>query len=125
MNVLKSQSLFMAIVALLLFACNGSIEKSINGAYVNQASSEFSIANDTLIVTYKEDQNYLIHRKTGFLLIDEQGKHGKCQLESEEWNAVYDEGSQSMTENRKGRVISFDLDKGTLKLENSVYQRIN
>lgn len=125
MNALKFQSLIMAIVALLFLACNGPMGKSITGTYVNHASSEFSIADDTLIVVFKEDQNYLIHRKTGFVLIDEQGKHGKLQLESEQWNAVYDEDLETMTENSKGRTISFDLNKGTLKLENSVYQRIN
>ncbi|MEQ7802251.1 hypothetical protein ABDJ41_20815 [Pedobacter sp. ASV1-7] len=114
------------VVSCLFFAgCNVGIEQQIPGTYVNQASSEFSIAYDTLVVEHDKDLNYLIQRKTGFQLIDEKGRVGDLQLEREEWKAVYDPGSQSMTENRKGRVISFDIKHGLLMLENSRYQRIN
>jgi len=125
MKTLKIQSLAMAIFALLFTACNGGSASNMTGTYVNHASSEFSIADDTLVVEHEKDQNYLIHRKTRFRVIDENGKKGKLQHETEEWKAVFDQGSQSMTENRKGRIISFDLAKGVLMLENSKYQRIN
>jgi len=115
----------MAFVALLFIACNGISQNNITGTYVNHASSEFSVADDTLIVEHDKDHNYLIHRTTKFQVIDEAGKKGRPQHETEEWKAVFDEGSQSMTENRKGRIISFDLTKGVLTLENSSYQRIN
>jgi hypothetical protein len=125
MKTLKIQFLAMAIFALLFIACNGRSASNMTGTYVNHASSEFSIADDTLVVEHDKDQNYLIHRKTGFQVMDESGKKGKSQHETEEWNAVLDEGSQSMTENHKGRIISFDMTKGVLTLENSKYQRIN
>lgn len=99
--------MFLVLVAVLFNACS-SEQSSLTGTYVNHAQSGFSIADDTLTVTHDKDQNYLIHRKTGFQLIDDSGKKGELILESEELKAVYDEGSASMAESKKGRVISFD-----------------
>lgn len=118
---------FLGVLVWVLFitGCSAGIEQQIPGTYVNKASSEFSIAYDTLVVEHDNDLNYLIHRKTGFQLIDEKGRVGDLQLEREVWKAVYDPGSQSMTENRKARVISFDMKQGLLILEKSRYQRVN
>lgn len=124
-NLLKPQFLPLALLCLLFVACIGSVETQITGTYVKSASSEFSVAFDTLVLERRNDQYYLIHRKTGFRRMDELGKPGKLQLETEEWNAVYDESSGSMTESRKGRIISFDLNNGVLLLGNGRYQRIN
>ncbi|MEQ7801792.1 hypothetical protein ABDJ41_18500 [Pedobacter sp. ASV1-7] len=125
MKNFRLQLLFVLVLALSIAGCSVGLEQNIPGTYVNKASSEFSIAYDTLVVEHDKDLNYLIHRKTGFQLIDEKGRVGDLQLEREQWKAVYDEGSQSMTENRKGRVISFEFKQGLLILENSRYQRIN
>ncbi|MFA4867857.1 MAG: hypothetical protein WC623_06660 [Pedobacter sp.] len=125
MKSFKYAFLGFVVSYLFIVGCSTGIEGQIPGTYVNQGSSEFSIAYDTLVVEHDKDLNYLIHRKTGFQLIDEKGRVGDLQLEREEWKAVYDPGSQSMTENRKGRVISFDIKQGLLMLENSRYQRVN
>lgn len=125
MKNFKCWVLVVVVLDLCIAGCGFGMEENIPGTYVNQASSEFSVAFDTLVVEHDQSDNYRIHRKTGFRLIDEQGRVGDLQVSSEEWKAVYDEGSQSMTENRKGRVISFELKKGLLILENSRYQRIN
>ncbi len=107
--------------------CAGCSNSAIdlNGTYVNHAASEFSIADDTLVVERVKGLDYLIHRRTGYFLLGDAGRPGKRILEKEDWKAVFDEGSGTMTENSKGRVISFDVDKGELKLENSRFQRIN
>lgn len=123
----KKQCLIVAIIAFffsLFYACQGE-GPSITGTYINHAESEFSIADDTIMVESKGQNNYVIHRKTGFRLIGENGELGKLQLETEEWKTVFDEGSETMTERSKGRVISFDPAKGLLMLENSKYQRID
>jgi len=124
MNTLRNPIALLFAVMLLFFGCFNAAP-DLNGTYVNHAASEFSIADDTLIVEHVKDLNYLIHRRTGYFLLDDSGKPGKRVLEKEEWEVVYDEGSGTMTENRKGRVISFDREKGDLKLENSLFQRIN
>lgn len=117
--------LCMAFSALLFAACQKSVERQIVGTYVNHAASEFSIAKDTLIVKYDKDNRYLIHRKTGFRLIDEKGKAGKKLLESEVWEAVYDSELGVLIERCKGRTISLDVEKEILRLENSAFRRIN
>lgn len=120
------RNLIALFITAMLFGtgCFNS-QTDLNGTYVNHAASEFSIADDTLVIEHVRGLDYLIHRKTGYFLLDDNGRPGKWVLEKEEWKAVYDEGSGTMTENSKGRVISFDRDKGILKLENSLFQRIN
>jgi len=125
MKNFKYAFLGVVVSGLFIAGCNAGIEGQIPGTYVNKAASEFSIAYDTMVVEHEKDLNYLIQRKTGFQLIDEKGRVGDLQLEREVWKAVYDEGSGTMTENSKGRVISFDVEKGELKLEDSRFQRFN
>jgi hypothetical protein len=105
-----------------LFGCGQP--ESFEGTYVNTASSEFSIANDTLVVEQGEGNRFLIHRSTGFRLLDDQGRLGKRQYEKEEWTAVYDRGTEVMTESRNGVVISFNADRSLLTAGKRKYKRI-
>lgn len=116
--------ILIAVVYALSLSCNQEFAP-VTGTYINHAASEFSIADDTLVVQRITELEYLIHRKTGYFLLDDAGRPGKRVLEKEVWKAVFDEGSGTMTESSKGRVISFDRDKGVLKLENSLFRRIN
>lgn len=116
---------FVALLtlALCLFGgCNNQPQAALSGPYANRAQSEFSIANDTLSIERAQDDNYLIHRKTGIRMLEESGEPGKPILEAEEWKAVYDPEEKVMTENKKGRLIRFTADG--LLLENSPYRRI-
>jgi len=113
----------LALLALCLFGgCHSQPQAALSGTFVNQAKSEFSVAFDTLTVEQVQDENYLIHRRTGIRMLDESGKPGKLILESEEWKAVYDPDQKLMTEQRKGRQIRLNADG--LLLENSAYRRI-
>ena len=111
------------LMGLLLSACNGHAAAGFTGTYVNHTVGEFSIADDTLVIEPVAGEQVLIHRKTGYHVINEQGKLGKRQYETEEWKAVYDAQKKVLTETRKGLVIS--LENGELLLENSRYQRTN
>lgn len=116
--------IFCGLLALALTACNsGGSGNNFSGTYVNHAESEFSIADDTLVIAHTDGEHFIIHRKTGFRELNEQGKSGKPQYEREEWPAVYDPKTGILTESRKGRVLS--LAQGTLILENSPYRRTN
>jgi hypothetical protein len=128
-RVFKNQfnnNLGMAVIALVFTAflgCRGNLQPDFNGTYVNHASSEFSIADDTLVVEQVKEQQYIIRRKTGYREIAESGKVGPIQQHSETWKAVYNPDTRVMTESRKGRTLTFE--KGTLTLERSTYRRIN
>jgi len=111
------------LLGLILTACNHQAAASFTGTYVNSAQSEFSIADDTLVIEPGADEQVLIHRKTGYNVINEQGKLGRRQYETEEWKAVYDPQKRVLTETRKGLVIS--LQNGELLLENRRYRRTN
>lgn len=108
-----------------LAACTTDKTRSfIPGTYVNSAGSEYSVANDTLVITPAESNNFSIHRKTGFNVITD-GKKGKRQYETEEWNAIYDEGTKTLTETRNGKLITFYPETGTLEVGKREYTKIN
>lgn len=128
-TIIKNQpknNLLFALAVMLLIAFNGCnrLAPSFTGMYVNSAGSEASIAYDTLIVKQVNDQNYNIHRKTRFSLIDANGNTGQPQYETEEWTAVYDPQTSIMTERRNGKLITFDVEKGIMTVGKRKYKRI-
>ncbi|MGY3054020.1 hypothetical protein ACVWYG_002223 [Pedobacter sp. UYEF25] len=125
----KNQSknnLLFALAVMLLIAFNGCgrLAPSFSGTYVNNAGSKVSVAYDTLIVEQMNAENYNIHRKTRFSLIDDKGRTGRPQYETEEWTAIYDPKTLIMTERRNGKLITFDIEKGTMTVSKRKYKRI-
>ncbi|WP_448103461.1 hypothetical protein [Pedobacter panaciterrae] len=120
--------LFVGVVlalALIIFlqSCNKS--NSFAGRYVNSAGSEFSLAQDTLVVEHVAVNVYLIHRNTGFQLLDENGRLGKKQFESEEWTADYNPETKVMRERRHGKKITFNDNATEMTVVRRSYQRID
>jgi hypothetical protein len=107
----------LALIVLLHFsACQRDKERAfLKGTYTKSTKGEFSIADDTLVVEPAENNNFLIHRRTGFNRIND-GQLGKREYEKEEWDAIYDESTKTLTETRKGRLITIHPDSGYLKL---------
>ena len=97
----------------------------MSGTYVNHAASEFSMADDTLVLSPLDGDRFQVNRKTGYRLLDESGKPGKLILESETWEVLWDEALGAFQDRRKGRTISFDRKTGELVLESSRYRRMN
>lgn len=121
---MKTPIILIALMAILMAACNtDKTREFIPGTYVDTASSEYSTADDTLVIEAAESNNFIIYRKTGFNRINE-GKSGKREYETEEWQAIYDEGTKSLTENRKGKIITFYPEAGKLKVGKREYQKI-
>lgn len=100
-------------------------DKQLSGTFVNSAGSEYSLANDTLVVELIEGNQYRIHRMTGYRLIGEDGRLGRMQRESEEWTAEYDPEHGVMTEKRHGKPIAFSRDGSVMTVGRRAYQRIN
>jgi len=110
---------------LLLSACNKNKGQSfIPGTYVNHAGGNYSVADDTLTIEHSGGSNYLIHRSTGFNLI-RNGKKGKREHETEQWNTVYNKENGSLTETRKGKTITFYPEANKLMVGNREYQKLN
>lgn len=122
---MKNLIILCAIAVSLITACKThNIRPFIPGTYINNAGSEFSIANDTLVIEPSESNSFYIHRKTGFNLVTD-GKIGKREYETENWNAIYDESTKVLTETKKGKLITFYPDSAKLKVGNRTYQKIN
>lgn len=110
---------------LLLLACKENKRQSfIPGTYVNHAGGSYSVADDTLTIEHAGGSNYLIYRSTGFNLI-RNGKKGKREHETEQWNAIYNKENGSLTETRKGKTITFYPDANKLMVGSREYQKIN
>jgi len=121
---MKTQSILPLLLAATLAACNADKTRDfITGTYVNHAKGDYSIANDTLVIESVESNNYQIHRRTGIRLI-RKGKTGKFQHETEEWKAIYDEGTKTLTETQKGKLISFYPEANKLTVGKREYQKL-
>lgn len=121
------KALFYLVAAAVLHftACNNDKTRSfVPGTYLNSAGGEYSVADDTLFIEPAESNNYVIQRRTGFNVITD-GKKGERQYETEQWNAIYDEGTKSLTETRKGKIITFFPESNTLKVGKREYQKID
>ena len=94
------------------------------GTYVNSAGGEFSIASDTLVVELLEGNNYQISRRTGYNLIRD-GQVGEREYETEAWACVYSPATKTLTESKKGKIISFYPERGSLQVSRRMYKKIN
>lgn len=122
---MKNLMCVMMLGVAVLLGCSGDkVRDFISGVYVNSAGGELSVANDTLEVQLVEGTNYVIHRRTGFNLVTE-GKLGKREYEVEKWTAVYNSDTQVLTETKKGKLISFFPDSGSLSVGQRVYKKVD
>ena len=105
---MKTLNMLFAAVLLFVTACKQTTDTRsfIAGVYVNQSEGEYSIASDTLVIEASESNNYSIYRKTGFRRITDS-MSGKREYEIEQWHAIYDEGTKTLTETKKGKLITF------------------
>ncbi|AZI24099.1 hypothetical protein EA772_01600 [Pedobacter sp. G11] len=115
--------MLLVLLSLTFYACRQDpAKKFLPGLYTNSATGELSKADDTLVVESAGSNNYLLHRKTGYNLIREV-KTGKRQHESEEWNAIYDEGTKTLYELRRGKHITIYPDSGFILIGKRKYTK--
>lgn len=110
--------------AFMLGCTSDKVRNFMPGVYVNSAGSEFSVASDTLAIEQVEGNNYVIHRRTGFNLVT-NGKLGKREYEVEKWTAVYSPDTQVLTETKKGKLISFFPESGSLSVGRRLYRKVD
>jgi len=112
----------------LCFALAGCTSDKVRdfmpGTYVNSAGGEFSIASDTLKIERIEGNSYQVLRSTGYNLIRD-GKVGKREHGTELWSCTYSPATKTLTELKKGKLISFFPEKGALAAGRRVYKKIN
>jgi hypothetical protein len=108
-------------------ACNsGGADKGfIPGTYVSQAQSEFSIANDTLVIEQAKntDNLYLITRKTGYRRIRD-GKVQSPEHKVRHWTGQWDSQQQLLQVMQSGSTFIFQPDQHDLLNGSSVYRKL-
>ncbi|KQS36842.1 hypothetical protein ASG14_07335 [Pedobacter sp. Leaf194] len=96
------------------------VRKFASGNFVNHSRGQLSLADDTLSISSQEGNNFKVHRRTGFNLMN-NGKPGRRQFAEEHWLLVYDQPTCAMTELRHGRTLIFYPDSGALLIGRRKY----
>lgn len=115
---------------LLLWAACGSPDKPaaadfIPGTYVSQQQSEYSVANDTLVITVaKGTENiYLITKKTGYRRID-NGKKQAPEYKVKKLTGTWDTQKQLLTIMQNGLLINFQPEQNKLMIGSNEYWKL-
>ncbi len=126
---MKKHILILAMAVMGLAACHSendsSVKDFIPGIYVNQARSDYSIANDTLVIEAgKNTENiFLLTRKTGYRRITD-GKLQPLQHQVKHCSGEWDEQKQILQIMQTGNFLLFYPDKGSLLNGNSEYWKL-
>ncbi|MHB8205914.1 hypothetical protein [Mucilaginibacter sp.] len=126
--MMKMKIISTALAAMILAACNNqgnTVTDFIPGTYVNQAQSEYSVANDTLLITKaKNTENiYLIVRKTGYRRIGD-GKLFPLKHEVKNWTGTWNTQQQVMQIMQAETVLIFQPEQNKLLIQSNAYWKL-
>jgi hypothetical protein len=125
---MKNLALIALAILGLLSACNSggsTVTNFIPGTYVSQAQSEFSVANDTLVIEAAKntDNIYLITRKTGYRRIA-NGKVQPPQHQVKHWTGMWDTQKQILQIMQTGNTLIFQPEQNSLLNGSSEYGKL-
>lgn len=120
------------IAGMILTGCNGvlknddAIQSFIPGTYSSHIEGEYSIADDTLVISKVSNNGnaYTIVRHISYQRIIEK-KIQALEYKTEKLMAIYDEKDKVLYEQKYGKIISFAPEKNMLLLGSSGYKKIN
>ena len=125
------QFLFIAFAS-VMFSCGNPQEKQtqkitsfIAGTYVRAFEGEYSVGHDTLVITQPDVANnlYTIQHNSSYQKIREKQLQ-PVEYKTENWTAIFNEQTNVLLEQKKGKQISFLPDKNELLLGSSHFQKI-
>jgi len=110
-------------VAGILVACHSINRDDISGTYTNHATSPYSEANDTLIITSTSSDNvFTVVRRTGYRrILNHQPDTLRHQFSK--WPATWDEQQRQLMILQTGSIFTFP-DEHSLLYGNSVYRKL-
>lgn len=121
---------FMWVFGILITGCNSlsagkRIRALLPGTYVNESASSYSRVFDTLRIAKEGDDGNLfsVERSVSFNRLI-QGKLCSKEYHLEHWTGIYDEGTNLLTDTKKGRVYVYVPEKKKLFLGNTVYLKL-
>ena len=95
----------------------------IPGVYVREFSHEFAFGYDTLIIRHTKANTYSIEKRSGYQRLRE-GKEPELVRNREQWTGLYNEREQHLMEQRRGKLLTFQLEEGKLLLGASEYYKV-
>jgi len=98
--------------------------KTVEGTYVVQSKSEFSVADDTLsIIPIPSQQSmYSIKRSVSYQRVTEKGTKPK-ETKQEVATAVWESQTGQLKEQKHGRIYSLSADGSQLMIGSTVYTK--
>ncbi|HEX5152863.1 MAG TPA: hypothetical protein VFW07_15535 [Parafilimonas sp.] len=130
MNSLKF--LFIPVIAILI-SCGGSqsnnatkkVKSYMQGTYVRAFEGEYSQGNDTLIINQPDENNnyYTIKHNTSYQKIRNK-QVLPLEYKTEDWIAIFNEQTNLLEEQTKGKLISFLPDEDALLLGSNKFEKI-
>ena len=130
MNSFKFISI--AITAIMI-SCDGTqnngaaekIKSFMQGTYVRAFEGEYSRGNDTLIINLPDKNNnyYTIKHASSYQKIRNK-QLLSVEYKTEDWIAIFNEQTNVLEEQKKGKLISFLPDENALLLGDSKFEKI-
>ena len=112
---------YLFFLFIIIVGCNNIQQHPIEGVYTNKYESEYSVADDTIILKVSNPEMFSITRKTGF-----QRKRNNILLtneyKTENLNGVYDATHHCIHEIQKG--LTLICTGETIKINNTTYHKI-
>jgi hypothetical protein len=124
--MMKATLKIMAACLSLLAACQNpgkNKQDYIPGTYVKSAKSEYSIADDTLIIQHADGNSYQITQRTTYQAIRDGKLLPKKQL-VKHLDASWDDSKQELDETTTGKVYHIDPAKQVLTIKQLTYHKI-
>ena len=130
MNSLKFLS---TAVTVILISCGGSqsnnatekVKSYMQGTYVRAFEGEYSKGNDTLVINQPDENNnyYTIKHNSSYQKIRNK-QLLPLEYKTEDWIAIFNEQTNVLEEQKKGKLISFLPDENALLLGSSKFEKI-
>jgi hypothetical protein len=118
------KTLFVSFMTILFFAACGSFPHTLPGLYVNASINEFGTVHDSLVVVASSgNDKYVIRRK---MLIDYYRDEERLpKVRSDEWMAVYDNKTKSLSVQQNGKILYYDEEKNGLLLGKMLFKKVD
>jgi hypothetical protein len=101
------------------------VKSFIAGTYVRAFEGEYSVGNDTLVIAQPDANNnyYTIQHRMSYQQIKDKTPLS-LEYKTENWTAMFNEQTNVLEEQQKGKRLSFLLDENTLLLGGSKFKKI-
>lgn len=130
MKILK---LLSSALIIAFISCNGTqnriatekVKSFIAGTYIRTFEGEYSKGDDTLIIDQPDENNnyYRIQHKMSYQQIKDK-KPLPVEYKTENWTAIFNEQTNVLEEQKKGKRLSFLPDEKALLLGGSKFKKI-